>query len=79
MKRKNVGCICNPWPQVRYQFFKHVVMMGIKGGNLSTLSLSPERREEITECYIPLVSHFSLQQWIAGYLKYIGKVPIILW
>lgn len=33
--------------------------MGIQGGNLSNLSLSPDCIEEITECYIPLVSHFS--------------------
>ena len=54
-----MGCMCNPWPQVRYQFFKHVTVMGIQGGNLSNLSLSPDCIEEITECYIPLVSHFS--------------------
>lgn len=46
MKRENVGCVGNPWPQARYQFFKHVVMMGIQGGNLSRLSVSLECREK---------------------------------
>lgn len=39
-----------------------MVMTGMQGGSLSNLSLSPECGEEIIECYIPLMSHFSLQQ-----------------